>query len=114
MENLNDILNPKSYKDVPGWLNDAEHIFEEIINESQNGDIVAEIGTLLGQSSCRMASLIRESSKNIKFYSIPHNLNTLSKFLSITCSKYACDVSSLLGAKCPDNIIKCHNGSNLL
>lgn len=70
MENLNDILNPKSYKDVPGWLNDAEHIFEEIINESQNGDIVAEIGTLLGQSSCRMASLIRESSKNIKFYSI--------------------------------------------
>jgi len=65
-----DIINISSYKDVPGWINDAEHIYEEIVNEANDGDIVAEIGTLLGQSSCRMASLIKESSKGIKFYSI--------------------------------------------
>jgi hypothetical protein len=59
-----------SYKDIPGWINDAEHIYEEIVNEAKDGDIVAEIGTLLGQSSCRMASLIKDSSKDIKFYSI--------------------------------------------
>lgn len=60
----------ESYKDIPGWINDAEHIYKEIVIEAQDGDIVAEIGTLLGQSSCRMASLIKESSKDIKFYSI--------------------------------------------
>ena len=59
-----------SYKDIPGWINDAEHIYEEIVNEANDGDIVAEIGTLLGQSSCRMASLIKDSSKDIKFISI--------------------------------------------
>ena len=31
-------LNPKSYKDVPGWINDAEFIYEEIVNEAKDGD----------------------------------------------------------------------------
>ena len=56
-----------SYKDIPGWINDAEHIYEEIVNEAKDGDIVAEIGTLLGQSSCRMASLIKILQRILSF-----------------------------------------------
>lgn len=65
-----DIFKIDSYKDVPGWVNDAEHIYEEVCGEFKDGDIVAEIGSLLGQSACRMASLIKDSGLNVKFYSI--------------------------------------------
>lgn len=64
------IFDIKTYKDVPGWVNDAEHIYEEVSREFKDGDIVAEIGSLLGQSAIRMASLIKESKLNVKFYSI--------------------------------------------
>jgi len=59
-----------SYKDVPGWINDAEFIYEEMVNEAQDGDHFVEIGTLLGQSTSWMCQLIKESDKDIKFDSI--------------------------------------------
>jgi cephalosporin hydroxylase len=60
----------QSYKDIPGWINDAEWIYEKIVNESEDGDKLLEIGTFFGQSAARMAELIRDSKKNIKFYSM--------------------------------------------
>lgn len=65
-----DIFKIESYEDVPGWINDADHIYEDISKEFEDGDIVAEIGSLLGQSACWMATLIKESNKKVNFYSI--------------------------------------------
>lgn len=63
-------FEPRSFKDVPGWINDAEHVYEEMVNEAVDGDYFIEIGTLLGQSATRMTELIRNSGKKIKFDSI--------------------------------------------
>jgi hypothetical protein len=60
----------KSYKDIPGWLNDTEWIYERMVNESQDGDEFLEIGTFFGQSTARMCELIRNSKKKIKFYTM--------------------------------------------
>ena len=59
-----------SYKDVPGWMNDAESIYPKMIEIAEDGDVVVEIGTLLGQSASLMSSLIKDSGKDIKFDSI--------------------------------------------
>ena len=64
------IFDFNSYKDVPGWVNDAEFIYEEMVNEAQDGDHFVEIGVLLGQSTARMGELIRDSEKDIKFDAI--------------------------------------------
>ena len=70
-----------SYKDVPGWINDAEFIYEEMVNEAQDGDHFVEIGTFLGQSTTHMAQLIKDSKKKISFdaidlyWLIPHTLS---------------------------------------
>tara|TARA_R100001082_G_scaffold3638_1_gene2918 strand:- start:360 stop:1019 length:660 start_codon:yes stop_codon:yes gene_type:complete len=65
-----DIYTFDSYKDVPGWINDAEKVYPEMVSEAQDGDHFVEIGTLLGQSTCYMGQLIKDSGKNIKFDSI--------------------------------------------
>ena len=65
-----DIYAFDSYKDVPGWINDAEKVYPEMVSEAQDGDHFVEIGTLLGQSTCYMGQLIKDSGKNIKFDSI--------------------------------------------
>jgi hypothetical protein len=60
----------KSYTDVPGWINDAEFIYEEMVNNAKDGDYFVEIGVLFGQSTTRMAELIKQSNKKIKFDAI--------------------------------------------
>jgi len=64
------IYDFESYKDVPGWINDADFIYKEMVDKAQDGDHFVEIGTLLGQSATRMAQLIRKSRKKIKFDTI--------------------------------------------
>ena len=59
-----------NWKDVPGWINDAVWIYEDMVNEAVDGDHFIEIGTYFGQSACRMGELIKQSGKNIKFDSI--------------------------------------------
>jgi len=63
-------LEPKSFKDVPGWINDAEGIYPQMVREAKDGYHFVEIGTLLGQSATHMAQLIKDSGKDIKFDSI--------------------------------------------
>jgi len=65
-----DIYTMNSYKDVPGWINDAEKVYPEMVNEAQDGDHFVEIGTFLGQSTSWMCQLIKDSGKDIKFDSI--------------------------------------------
>ena len=57
----------KSFLDVPGWINDAQWIFKEVIENCSDGDRVVEIGTYFGQSACYMGMLIKDSGKDIKF-----------------------------------------------
>lgn len=57
----------KSWKDVPGWINDAQWIFKEAVNNCSDGDVLLEIGTYFGQSACYMGELIKESGKNLRF-----------------------------------------------
>ena len=91
----------KSYKDVPGYMNESEFIYESIINKIQLEQIVkpdekyhvVELGTFLGQSACRMAGLINEYEvKDIKFDSIDlfwlpmHILNTRDDWDPVTQS----------------------------
>ena len=59
-----------SYKDIPGWINDAEFIYPQMVEQAQDGDHFVEIGTLLGQSTSYMCQLIKDSGKDIKFDSI--------------------------------------------
>jgi len=60
----------ETYKDVPGWINDAEFIYPQMVEQAQDGDHFVEIGTLLGQSTSWMCQLIKESDKDIRFDSI--------------------------------------------
>jgi len=64
---VSDIID---YRDVPGWINDAEWLYENIVNECQDGDHLIEIGTFFGQSACRMGELIKQSNKDITFDTI--------------------------------------------
>ena len=57
----------KSYTDVPGWINDAEFIYEDMVNRAEDNAHFVEIVVLFGQSTTRMAELIKKSNKKIKF-----------------------------------------------
>ena len=57
----------ESYLDIPGWVNDAQTIFKKAVDESEDDDILVEIGTYFGQSACLMGSLIKNSNKKLKF-----------------------------------------------
>ena len=60
----------KTYEDVPGWIGCAEDIYKIIIDKLEDGDSIVEIGTFFGQSTIFMASLIKESGKEINFDTI--------------------------------------------
>ncbi len=63
-------FQPKSFREVPGWINDAENVYLNMVREAEDGDHFVEIGTLLGQSATHMAQEIKNSGKKIKFDSI--------------------------------------------
>ena len=54
-----------TFKDVPGWCNDAEEIYKMMVDRAKDGDHFVEIGTLLGQSASMMGTYINESNKTI-------------------------------------------------
>ena len=64
------IFDFDSYKDIPGWVNDAETIYKKMVDKAKDGDHFVEIGTFLGQSTSYMCQLIKDSGKDIKFDSI--------------------------------------------
>lgn len=62
-----DFIEKTNWKDIPGWINDAQWIFKEVVDKCEDGDIVIEIGTYFGQSACYMGELIKTSGKRILF-----------------------------------------------
>ena len=67
VKNAPNNIQIKSWEDVPGWINDAQWIFKEVVDNCKDGDKVVELGTYFGQSACYMGELIRDSGKDIKF-----------------------------------------------
>lgn len=60
--------NTFSYKNIEGWF-DFEDIYEKMVNEFSNG-IFIEIGAWKGKSTAFMAQKIKDSNKDIKFYTV--------------------------------------------
>ena len=60
-----------SYRDVPGFINDAAWLYEDVVKTLPKNAHCIEVGTYLGQSACRMAELLKEYNRNdVKFQSI--------------------------------------------
>jgi hypothetical protein len=59
----------KFYEHVPGWF-DFQDIYSEVINTAQENDILVEVGSFLGKSTCYMLEEIEKSRKKLQFYCI--------------------------------------------
>lgn len=58
-----------TWTDVPGWFSHFDS-YKSFVDSFPNGSVFVEIGTFMGKSTCCMAELIKNSGKNIKFYTI--------------------------------------------
>lgn len=54
---------------VPGYCN-FDELYRQAVQNASDGAVFVELGSLWGRSTFRMASSIKESQKNIKFYCI--------------------------------------------
>lgn len=59
----------KTWRDIQGFFG-YPSFFEQVIKHSSNNSVFVEIGAWMGQSTCCMGELIKNSNKEIKFYSI--------------------------------------------
>lgn len=59
----------KTWRDISGFFG-YPSIFERAIKHSSDNSIFVEVGAWMGRSTCCMGELIKNSNKNIKFYSI--------------------------------------------
>tara|TARA_B100001939_G_scaffold211204_1_gene181715 strand:- start:1792 stop:2520 length:729 start_codon:yes stop_codon:yes gene_type:complete len=59
------------WESVPGWINDAVWIYEDVVKSLPKNAHVVEVGCYLGQSTTRMAQLLHEHNReDVKFDSI--------------------------------------------
>lgn len=55
------------WESVFGWFN-FSWLYDDIVNKLKDGDIIVELGTWLGKSTCYLAQKIKESNKKVNFY----------------------------------------------
>lgn len=55
-----------NWKDVPGWC-DFEDVYAEAVKVTRSGGHMVELGAAFGKSAALMASLIKESGKDLRF-----------------------------------------------
>lgn len=58
-----------NYQDIEGWFN-FQDIYDEAVRTFPSGSIFVEIGTYLGRSAAYMGQAIKDSGKDILFYTI--------------------------------------------
>jgi hypothetical protein len=58
-----------NWTDVPGWFSHS-NTYKSFVDRAPNDATFVEIGTFMGRSTCCMGELIKNSRKNIKFYTI--------------------------------------------
>tara|TARA_R100000231_G_scaffold44044_2_gene38138 strand:+ start:1106 stop:1822 length:717 start_codon:yes stop_codon:yes gene_type:complete len=65
------LIHHDGWKSVPGWINDAAWIYEDVVKSLPKNAHVVEIGCYLGQSTTRMAQLLHEHNReDVKFDAI--------------------------------------------
>jgi len=57
------------YKNIEGHFN-FEKVYDKVLSETQNGDILVEIGTYLGKSTCYMAERVKEMGLKVVYHTI--------------------------------------------
>lgn len=65
-------INKKNmnYKEIEGWFS-WESVADEFVEKSQqDGTVIVELGAWMGKSTAYQAQKIKESGKNIKFYTV--------------------------------------------
>jgi predicted O-methyltransferase YrrM len=63
------IMNLTSIYQIPGFCN-FDDIYAHYVDEADDGSVFVELGSLWGRSTAQMAQCIKNSKKNIKFYSV--------------------------------------------
>ncbi|MCA9806745.1 MAG: class I SAM-dependent methyltransferase [Cyanobacteria bacterium HKST-UBA06] len=58
-----------SWHDIPGWC-DYDNIYQQRVDEAQDGQVFLEIGCAYGKSTACMAEAIKRSGKNLTFYAV--------------------------------------------
>jgi protein-tyrosine-phosphatase len=59
----------KTWQDISGWF-EYPSFYKKCFDCCEDNSIIVEIGSWFGRSTSYMGSLIKESNKNIKFYSV--------------------------------------------
>jgi predicted O-methyltransferase YrrM len=63
---------PSDFNEIFGYCNFHE-LYHTMVTHVQNNSVMVEVGVLAGHSAGFMATLIKQSKKNIKFYTVdPH------------------------------------------
>ena len=63
------LLPYKTWKDIQGFF-EYPSFYDMCMNEIADNSTMVEVGSWVGRSSCYVASLIKKSGKNIKFYCV--------------------------------------------
>lgn len=70
LQNVKNFLLPtKTWKDIDGFF-EYTNFYNMCMEQIPNNSIMVEIGSWMGRSSTYVASLIKSSGKNIKFYCV--------------------------------------------
>lgn len=59
----------KTWQDIPGFF-DFMDVYNQAVDESQDGDVLVEVGTFLGKSAAYMADRIKASRKALKLFTV--------------------------------------------
>ena len=80
-----------TYKDIPGYC-DFHAFYKEVFDQLPDGAQIAEIGCYMGHSVAFMATLAKESGKNIKIFAVDtfegseeHKARGIKDFAYIFC-----------------------------
>lgn len=60
-------MNSEHWKTIHGWF-DFANIYNDWAKNIKDGDIIIELGTWLGKSTCYLAQKLKDSGKKVKFY----------------------------------------------
>jgi hypothetical protein len=67
---------PLGWRNIPGWF-DFDDIYQQAVDEAQDGATFVEVGTALGRSLAFLVQAIQRSGKKIRVYAVDHWPETL-------------------------------------
>ncbi len=64
------------WDDIHGWSYDIVCLYDAVVKRANDGERFVELGTWLGRSTAFMATKIRDSKKQIKFFAADHGVGS--------------------------------------